>query len=626
MNATNAGSQARMDIREDEEQEMKCQDVMELFLTAGYFRARIKVCSRFIISAVFYFSKYYIYYYITIILFLFLFIFQGLSNFDKLVGGLVWCLETCTYDVDVDLLFNEGLTIGKKIGLTEKIVTVLQTMKCPNKIEPHQIQGLDFINIFPVVQWLVKKVMETRDAMGDVVRKFAVSQYHRAFSEYDENDMTGIQKEAILQSIRKGYEPKRKYRQQHKVELDREDKVELTLLEYGKANIKTSDDVSKPRPATSTSTNNLSETNNDLSVDKRYKHMMEGMSAENINSTKLDIKAVQSVIDSGDLTKASEQYALLQEKINAERQIENSPDGLRTSIQVLENRKHVLSSRTKIIKSEIEKMKCDETFKEKNEEEVGLKTLLDDLEKEKRDIRLEVGDHERLKKLQSLMNKNETLKKKESEFRQSCKDKMEEKIAKNKLIKSEIDLLKEHNDGGKEGKIHIENIERLREELAHKSKVVADLERKLDEIPSAYELAQYQRRFVELDNQVSAEFSETQKFVILFNTLVDQKSFIEREISLLESILENIPDMKYANSSAKSTFVDKLSRLHQGVEQSKNTLEKNFEEQDRKNQEANNELNKLLEEQRQYTLLVRDMKDEMKKNQVMVDKIENLKC
>ena len=33
-----------MDIREDEEQEVKCQEVMELFLTAGYFRARIKVC------------------------------------------------------------------------------------------------------------------------------------------------------------------------------------------------------------------------------------------------------------------------------------------------------------------------------------------------------------------------------------------------------------------------------------------------------------------------------------------------------------------------------------------------------------------------------------------------------
>ncbi len=38
-----SGSQPRTDIRGDEEQEVKCQEVMELFLAAGYFRARIKV-------------------------------------------------------------------------------------------------------------------------------------------------------------------------------------------------------------------------------------------------------------------------------------------------------------------------------------------------------------------------------------------------------------------------------------------------------------------------------------------------------------------------------------------------------------------------------------------------------
>jgi len=37
-------------------------------------------------------------------------------------------------------------------ALTEKIVSVLPRMKCPHRLEPHQIQGLDFIHIFPVVQ------------------------------------------------------------------------------------------------------------------------------------------------------------------------------------------------------------------------------------------------------------------------------------------------------------------------------------------------------------------------------------------------------------------------------------------------------------------------------------------
>ena len=126
-------------------------------------------------------------------------------------------------------------------------------MKCPHEIEPHQIQGLDFINIFPVVQWLVKKAMETRDAMGDIVRKYAVSQYYRAFPDENENDYNSIQKEG-LKSIRNGYGPKRKYRQQHKVEeLDKESKVELTLLEYGTVNLKNSSSTSDKTTTQSTS-------------------------------------------------------------------------------------------------------------------------------------------------------------------------------------------------------------------------------------------------------------------------------------------------------------------------------------------------------------------------------------
>lgn len=39
-------------------------------------------------------------------------------------------------------------------ALTEKIVAMLPKMNCPYRIEPHQIQGLDCIHIFPVIQVL----------------------------------------------------------------------------------------------------------------------------------------------------------------------------------------------------------------------------------------------------------------------------------------------------------------------------------------------------------------------------------------------------------------------------------------------------------------------------------------
>lgn len=56
--------------------------------------------------------------------------------------------------------------MGQKIKLSEKVVAALKQMDCPLTIHPHQIQGLDYEKIYPVIQWLVKKLMESRDTRG----------------------------------------------------------------------------------------------------------------------------------------------------------------------------------------------------------------------------------------------------------------------------------------------------------------------------------------------------------------------------------------------------------------------------------------------------------------------------
>lgn len=71
----------QVEIREDAEQTEKLQEIIDILVAAGYFRARIK----------------------------------GLSSFDKVIGGMTWCIESCNFDVDVDLLFHENLTIGQKM-------------------------------------------------------------------------------------------------------------------------------------------------------------------------------------------------------------------------------------------------------------------------------------------------------------------------------------------------------------------------------------------------------------------------------------------------------------------------------------------------------------------------------
>uniref|UniRef100_A0AAX7V557 Coiled-coil domain-containing protein 93 n=1 Tax=Astatotilapia calliptera TaxID=8154 RepID=A0AAX7V557_ASTCA len=194
---------ADVETREDEEQSVKLTEILELLLAAGYFRARIK----------------------------------GLSPFDKVVGGMTWCITTCNFDIDVDLLFQENSTIGQKISLTEKIVSVLPKMKCPHRLEPHQIQGLDFIHIFPVIQWLVKRAIETREEMGDYVRAYSISQFQKSHSLPEDKEFVQRKDKAVraVLDVLEVYKPQRKYRRHRNAEelLDEESRVHSTLLEYG---------------------------------------------------------------------------------------------------------------------------------------------------------------------------------------------------------------------------------------------------------------------------------------------------------------------------------------------------------------------------------------------------------
>ncbi len=57
-------------------------------------------------------------------------------------------------------------------------------MKCPfPPLQSYEIRGLNTPNIYPVIQWLVKKkkkVIETRAETGDLLRLFSESRFRTA--------------------------------------------------------------------------------------------------------------------------------------------------------------------------------------------------------------------------------------------------------------------------------------------------------------------------------------------------------------------------------------------------------------------------------------------------------------
>lgn len=114
-------------------------------------------------------------------------------------------------------------------------MTVLPKMKCPYLIEPHQIQGLDFIHIFPVIQWLVKRSVENRMEKAEKLKAFAIGQFHNHFSLKSDRDAKQKYTNAVacVKDVQDFYSPRRKYKRKDAGQEDEKTRVRVTLLEYG---------------------------------------------------------------------------------------------------------------------------------------------------------------------------------------------------------------------------------------------------------------------------------------------------------------------------------------------------------------------------------------------------------
>ncbi|XP_074157951.1 coiled-coil domain-containing protein 93 [Sminthopsis crassicaudata] len=597
-----------VETREDEEQNIKLAEILELLVAAGYFRARIK----------------------------------GLSPFDKVVGGMTWCITTCNFDIDVDLLFQENSTIGQKIALTEKIVSVLPRMKCPHRLEPHQIQGLDFIHIFPVVQWLVKRAIETREEMGDYIRSYSVSQFQKTYSLPEDNDFLQRKEKSIktVTDIFDVYKPRRKYRRQKGTEelLDEESRVHTTLLEYGRRyglsrqskTEKTEDKKVVLSPGFSGSGKSLDEDELQAAEERHIETLMTKMAAMATEESRLTASAVGQIVGlrSEEIKQIVSEYAEKQSELLAE----SSPEKLGVTQQ---HRRKVASlnkqiqQKTKLleelqakcadlqVKYDEAKTKLSEvkSFSEKLDQELA---ALEKIESQ--------ADPSILQNLRTLVAMNENLKSQEQEFKAHCREEMTR-------LQQNIESLKaeESEDGDEKEPTRIidqqhktekEKLQKIRLLLARRNREIAILQRKIDEVPSRAELTQYQKRFIELYSQVSATHKETKQFFTLYNTLDDKKVYLEKEISLLNSIHENF-QQAMASSAARDQFLRQMEQIVDGIKQNRMKLEKKKQENKMRRDQLNDEYLELLEKQRLYFKTVKEFKEECRKNEILLSKVKS---
>lgn len=616
------GNLIQVETREDEEQNVKLTEILELLLAAGYFRARIK----------------------------------GLSPFDKVVGGMTWCITTCNFDIDVDLLFQENSTIGQKIALTEKIVSVMPRMKCPYRLEPHQIQGLDFIHIFPVVQWLVKRAIETREEMGDYVRAYSISQFQKSHHLPHDDIFEQRKSKAVLtvRDVSDLYRPQRRYRRQSAAGelLDEESQVHSTLLEYGRRY------GSSKQQGTSTghgvSAQSGSVTGEQVKEDEeiraaaaaaeeeeaRVRALMTGMASMNLEEGRLTASAVGQIVGqrSAEIKEIACAYAERAERL--------SEDQLPGQGAAQQHRRAMASLRRQLEQKEreLEEARVRRSEVSASHEEIQGKlastsststALGDELARlETLEAGAEAGPL--LAQLRHLVSTNETLRSQEQEFRAKCRQEMSQLQQRIEELKQEANADAGESEGEaaadgnnskerrrlveRQHRADKEKLQKIRLLMARRSREITVLQRKMDEIPTRAELTQYQKRFIELYGQVSATHKETKQFFTLYNTLDDKKVYLEKEVNLLNSIHDNF-GAAMASSGGREQFLRQLEQIVEGIRQSRLKNEKKKQEGKMRRDQLNDDYLELLDKQRLYFKTVKDFKEECRKNEMLLAKL-----
>lgn len=116
------------------------------------------------------------------------------------------------------------MQIGQKIKVGEKICEALKNMKCPYNIQPFQLQGLDLNSIYPLIQWLIKFVYETREAR---------QKFNTRLSDYMAENIIKREDDAPKPVIEIESKRIKKNAQIHQLNKNDPLRVYSTLLEFG---------------------------------------------------------------------------------------------------------------------------------------------------------------------------------------------------------------------------------------------------------------------------------------------------------------------------------------------------------------------------------------------------------
>lgn len=562
------------------------------------------------------------------------------------MGGLCWCIAASGKAVDANILFQENMPLGKKLRLAENVCKVLIKMKCKAELLPHQIQGLDFGKLFPVIKWLVQQVYDFREEHGDMIRDY--SMHH--FRKYGDSVADVEHEAAYVHSLSSTYQRQRVLRRPMDMwegTMKERQMIQTCLLEFGErtgmalSQLGAEEDDESDGADTKRSKRKKKKKGQagfDRATQRRFadlqkaekKRMEEEGRMQAENEEKLlqilagttdeaessvrgkdvgrlvsnqgealkaasekytaDAEATRKLIESREPhTRRGKAAAFKRRKAALERQIAMKEK----MATMMHKRVQMITSRAEAIEKQIAKSRAH------NKKVQGAIDKLAALES-KSEFK------EDLAKLRKFVLLNESLKKQEKTFKASCKSQKAE-------WETKIEALKSGKQNSSETKrlLEIEEMyaevsskyNRGRQLLARKAREIAKLLRNIDEVPLRSELIQYERRFTELDDLLAAKFEEYAKYFKTYNNLNEQRDLYQKEAKLIQQI-NDIFEAAMKSKNQKESFLTQCANIASLVKKSISKKKAVLETKESQSHTTNTQLQQLVDKQRKYLKLV----------------------
>ena len=530
--------------------------IVESLITAGYFRARI----------------------------------NSLEPFDKILGGMAWILTGCFYDIDIE--FKDEMNLTEKIRVSEKVVAGLKAINCPMTLNPVQIQGLDLKPLYQTLQWLQKRLLETRDERNALNKKISVNFYNKEYINIDKNKLKlSNDTDEMLKTKYNILKENRKYKPKNKLtnlapNYNDELRVFFSMIEFGVKDIafqrqfiellkkrKIIEDKNKNNQSTTIGggigkmqtnnetqdkltkeemkilndvmNNNIEEISNQENKQKVNTSIIEAIFSENMAYITKEIENFDNIKGDENIDKiklyAKEKERLEQNKNNIISQINQYNTELDNCKEQEKKEKEEINK----LQEEIEKLRQTKAQNERNKE-----TILQKIKEEK-------ISEEKLAFLSLKNKRKEELKSNISKFKKECLAEKKIYDAQLENYQKKIDKLNDSENIAVFNEIDVnynaelqKNTEK-KKDLFNQNKIINMLTRKIQLYPSKLEIIQYQKRFQELYDQIN-KISERSTKILRENHSKGQV------IALLKQKEQVFNDLKTMYQSIKPKEKDKF--------------------------------------------------------------------